>query len=127
MLPGDGDGGVRDRSALSPTETQRARNVVGVSDFRDNIGHLVRRVFNRDEDDAAVDSISKLMFRCPEAECTKTYQSQCGLDKHLESGKHKYKPETVSLRDAAIGAYKQELEGLRLGPTLPSTLTLSQL
>jgi len=75
---------------------------------------------DRDEDDDAVDSISKLMFPCPDAGCTKTYQSQCGLDKHLESGKHKYKPETVSLRDAAIGAYKQELEGLRLGPTLPS-------
>lgn len=60
------------------------------------------------------------MFPCPEAGCIKSYQSQCALDRHLESGGHKYKPEKLSLRDAAIGAYKKELEGLRLDKNLPS-------
>jgi hypothetical protein len=38
----------------------------------------------------------------------------------LDNGIHKYKPEKISLRDAAIGAYKKELEGLRLPRHLPS-------
>jgi hypothetical protein len=70
-----------------------------------------------DEDEEcsnSADAAKKLLFPCSEAGCIRTYQSHKALTKHLENGTHKYKPEKISLRDAAIGAYKRELEGLRL-------------
>lgn len=72
------------------------------------------------EEEVASKDEERLLFPCPEPGCTKIYQSQARLDRHLDEGKHAYKPERVSLRDAAIGAYKQELEGLRIPTNLPS-------
>ena len=39
-----------------------------------------------------------LLFPCPEVGCSKTYQSQSALEKHLDSGKHYYRPEKMSLK-----------------------------
>jgi hypothetical protein len=71
-------------------------------------------------DDSDSNEIRNLLFPCPEAGCTKTYQSHSALQTHMERGNHQYKPELLSLRDAAIGAYKRELEGLQLPQDLPS-------
>lgn len=81
--------------------------------------------WNEDEDDGDSDAdqampVDELLFACPEPGCTKVYQRQSYLDNHLEIGNHHYKPERVTLRDNAIGAYKTELEGLRLPQSLPS-------
>lgn len=73
-----------------------------------------------DDDDSAPSNQYPTLFPCPEQGCIKIYQRQSYLDWHLENGKHQYKPERLSLRDAAIGAYKAQLEGVRLPQTLPS-------
>lgn len=60
------------------------------------------------------------LFPCPEPGCTRIYQHERTLDTHLETGNHRIRPERISLRDAAIGAYKEQLEGLRLPENMPS-------
>ena len=50
------------------------------------------------------------LFTCPEEGCIKSYQRYSSLQKHLDSGRHKYALERMSLLDKALLDYAGNLE-----------------
>ena len=59
------------------------------------------------------------IFQCPVPGCTKVYQLYSNLLRHLDIGRHRFVPERITLRDAAIQSYKEHLETLDLTPRIP--------
>ncbi len=58
------------------------------------------------------------LFSCPVDGCIKEYQRQANLEKHITLGYHQYAPMQVTLHDAVIKSYSQNLEQRMLSPRL---------
>lgn len=56
------------------------------------------------------DTDNDTLFTCPEDGCIKSYQRYSSLQHHLDSGRHKYALERMSLLDRAMLQYAENLE-----------------
>ena len=68
--------------------------------------------------DPAEENVDINLFSCPEEGCIKSYQKHSSLLHHLAVGKHVLRPERITLRDAAINSYAEQLENIRPTPGL---------
>ena len=58
------------------------------------------------------------LFECPEPNCIRKYQYESNLATHLIVGKHMFVPERRTLKDYAIGFYKNRIDAIQTAPLL---------
>ena len=77
-----------------------------------------------EDSDNGVSDNSHAVFTCPEDACTMTYIKLSALEKHIESGKHKFYQEKESLLDMAKSKYANTL--LKEQGAIPKVSTIER-
>ena len=57
---------------------------------------------------------TRALFECPEPNCIRKFQYYGNLLRHMNLGTHSYVPECLTLRDYAIGLYKEKIETMHV-------------
>ena len=66
--------------------------------------------FDNEYDDFEGITDDKKLFFCPEEGCIKSFQRYSSFQKHLDSERHKYSPENMTLYDKTLIQYAKKLE-----------------